>query len=230
MKFILNLNFLQKSLKKNQKKMSFRSKSSQHSLPGTKISIHNGLPMVSTGSACLDTVLGGGLPIGSLLLIKQDRFTDYSYILFKYFIAQGILSKNHIALISKDRDVEQIVTKDLMGISTLSESQLLKENQDHQSQMKLNTGTTSRRMMGQLRQNDSMNIAWRYNNLPQFSTQIVKAPVDPKYCATFDLTKKFSSEWIHPNLMHYIHTKEEGDVYMDLYEQLKELVQNPTFQ
>ncbi|KAK9825219.1 hypothetical protein WJX74_000929 [Apatococcus lobatus] len=58
---------------------------SQGSWPGM-----HGRTMISTGLADLDSVLGGGLPLGSVLLLLQDAWTPHASTLLKYFAAEGV--------------------------------------------------------------------------------------------------------------------------------------------
>ena len=51
---------------------------------GTVVSLHNGLLLVSTGIPSLDSVLGGGVPLGSVFLLEEDVHTRFSTLLTKY--------------------------------------------------------------------------------------------------------------------------------------------------
>ncbi|KAJ3037996.1 Elongator subunit elp4, partial [Rhizophlyctis rosea] len=83
--------------------------------PATRISAHNGQTLLSTGVPSLDDVLGGGLPLGSLLLIKEDRFTGYAHLLLKYFITQGIVAGHAVCVASADENPEELA-RGLMGV------------------------------------------------------------------------------------------------------------------
>ncbi|OCT81890.1 hypothetical protein XELAEV_18024397mg [Xenopus laevis] len=48
-------------------------------LPGTRPSVHNGQLLVSTGVPSLDHILGGGLAVGTLLLIGQYNSCIQTY-------------------------------------------------------------------------------------------------------------------------------------------------------
>ncbi|KAK9866712.1 hypothetical protein WJX84_000603 [Apatococcus fuscideae] len=52
--------------------------------------------LISTGLADLDGVLGGGLPLGSVLLILQDSWTPHASTLLKYFAAEGVACQQSI--------------------------------------------------------------------------------------------------------------------------------------
>lgn len=51
----------------------------------------NGAPLVSTGFADLDKVLGGGIPVGGILMIMEDIEAPHHLLLLRYFMAQGLV-------------------------------------------------------------------------------------------------------------------------------------------
>ncbi|KAH9251311.1 hypothetical protein BSLG_000789 [Batrachochytrium salamandrivorans] len=73
---------------------------STSSVPATRISAQNGQTLTSTGIPSLDDILGGGMPLGSLLLIKEDRFTGYAMLALKYYLAQGLASQHDVLFAS----------------------------------------------------------------------------------------------------------------------------------
>lgn len=50
----------------------------------------NGQTLVSTGLADLDRILGGGLALGSLLLVEEDGASQHHETLARYFLAEGV--------------------------------------------------------------------------------------------------------------------------------------------
>lgn len=61
---------------------------------GTKQSVHNGQILVSSGLHDLDVLLGGGLPLGTLICLQEDEHSQYCQTLLKYFISEGISCKH----------------------------------------------------------------------------------------------------------------------------------------
>ncbi|KAI9336897.1 Elongator complex protein 4 [Pilaira anomala] len=179
--------------------MSFKKRNAdqQPKLPsGSRLSAYNGQLLISTGVPSLDDILGGGQPVGTIMLIKEDRATTYAQLLLKYFIAQGISSGHHCAVASRDEDPAEML-KTLMWLST--------SDRDDEEDGK--TGKTDA-------ESDRMKIAWRYSHLKRFETGVKAKPASPvptppivkpsssdskqektaeepkPYCSQFDLTKR----------------------------------------
>ncbi|CEP19666.1 hypothetical protein [Parasitella parasitica] len=184
--------------------MSFKKRNvdQQPKLPsGSRLSAYNGQLLISTGVPSLDDILGGGQPVGTIMLIKEDRATTYAQLLLKYYIAQGISSGHHCAIASRDEDPEEML-KTLMWLSTTD-----KDDDDLEKIKNAHTDAES----------DRMKIAWRYSHLKRFETGVKaksaspvpqeqlaasgkleesrKTADEPKpYCSQFDLTKRVPPE------------------------------------
>lgn len=112
--------------------MSFQKKRTTNSLPGTRKSLQNGQQLISTGNPALDHILGiiywtycfptcpihnfqiyyfvgGGISIGSILLIEEDKFGRYSDCLTKYFLAEGVIHKHALYVGTLDVDAGDVV-------------------------------------------------------------------------------------------------------------------------
>jgi elongator complex protein 4 len=143
--------------------MSFKKRNvdQQPKLPsGSRLSAYNGQLLVSTGVPSLDDILGGGQPVGTIMLIKEDRATTYAQLLLKYFIAQGISSGHHCALASRDEDPEEML-KTLMWLSTSDKD----DDEDDKSKSARNDA-----------ESDRMKIAWRYSHLKRFESGVKAKP------------------------------------------------------
>ena len=51
----------------------------------------NGQYIVSTGNASLDTELNGGFFVGSMVLLLEDRTSQYYGHLLKTYLAEGVV-------------------------------------------------------------------------------------------------------------------------------------------
>ncbi|PNI78843.1 LOW QUALITY PROTEIN: ELP4 isoform 26, partial [Pan troglodytes] len=79
------------------------------SITGTRPSVRNGQLLVSTGLPALDQLLGGGLAVGTVLLIEEDKYNIYSPLLFKYFLAEGIVNGHTLLVASAKEDPANIL-------------------------------------------------------------------------------------------------------------------------
>ena len=88
------------------------------SIPGTKPSLYNFQLLSSTGIASLDHLLGGGLPVGTLVLVEDhprkvededqsDVGSDYSNVLLKYFMSEGAANRHSLFFGSCDENPEK---------------------------------------------------------------------------------------------------------------------------
>ena len=167
--------------------MSFRKfkKGSKQPASGSRISIINGQTLTSSGVASLDELIGGGIPMGKIMLIKSDRYTGYGNLLLKYFLAQGIAHQQIVSLSSLDEKPESIF-EGLMGLvkgkqeSTIEDGSTEKE-EEFIPQLSGVSGlprpmgalrTQNEKTRGVSQNNAAMTIAWRYQRLPLFSTAL----------------------------------------------------------
>ncbi|KAI8050134.1 Elongator complex protein 4 [Gilbertella persicaria] len=221
--------------------MSFKKRNAdqQPKLPsGSRLSAYNGQLLISTGVPSLDDILGGGQPVGTIMLIKEDRATTYAQLLLKYFMAQGISSGHHCAIASRDEDPEEML-KTLMWLSTSD-----RDDDDDDDKVK-NARTDA--------ESDRMKIAWRYSHLKRFETGVKPkqpSPItsvtkdqkqtdnaqEPKpYCSQFDLTKRIPAnilEEAHTEIMQWTHEldeKDDHDDYSILLDKIRQVVLNGNF-
>lgn len=146
--------------------MSFKKKASANApkLPaGSRISAYNGQLLISTGVPSLDDILGGGLPVGTVLLIQEDQHTSYAQLLMSYFLAQGVACGHHCAIASMDESPQQI----LENLPWLA---------DQSSSAEADTKEAK-----QETEDDKMSIAWRYQSLKRFDSGV--SPRNGKPCS-----------------------------------------------
>ncbi|KAJ2492387.1 Elongator subunit elp4 [Coemansia sp. RSA 2050] len=165
--------------------------------PATRVNPHSAQLLVSTGVPALDDVLGGGLPVGGVLLIEQDRQTGYSNTLLSYFASQAIAAGHKLCIINADRDVN--LASQLPGWAGVSRG--VSE-----------PGTSTGAEAGQGDAGNKLQIAWRYQNLPRVDGREVNtqdhskpsaagsssttAATDTPYCENFDLSMRIPQQVI----------------------------------
>jgi len=120
-------------------------------IPGCFPSLYTHHLLASTGIPDLDTLLGGGLPIGTLLLVEEDYRGSYAKLILKYFLAEGVYHRHGIHLSSLTQDPDSII-HNLPGFS---------ENEQNKQEEK--------------KEDEKMTIAWRYQNKPTESSSTNEA-------------------------------------------------------
>lgn len=79
-------------------------------IPGTKVSAFNPqLIVTSTGVPSLDELFGGGISIGSLLLVEEDRDSTYAHHVLRCAIAEGAWAGHEVVVASLDRDPKHVL-------------------------------------------------------------------------------------------------------------------------
>ncbi|KAI8143360.1 Elongator complex protein 4 [Fennellomyces sp. T-0311] len=225
--------------------MSFRKRNADQQPklpPGSRLSAYNGQLLISTGVPSLDDIMGGGLPVGTVLLIKEDRATTYAQLLLKYFLAQGMASGHHCALASRDEDGNELL-RNLMWLATSASSN--DDDEDHDEAAKSAARSNA--------EGDRLKIAWRYAHLKKFESGVRQAsPSSPPpqqasssssnineksapgneprpYCSLFDLTKRIPESVLEEGKPTVLDNMEGEDDYATLLDNIRKLVLENNF-
>ncbi|KAG8785844.1 hypothetical protein FRB91_000696 [Serendipita sp. 411] len=137
------------------------------------------LLQVSTGIPSLDDLLGGGLPLGQVLLVlAPDYHSSWGELVARYFIAQGLSSEHH--LLVSDHKPSRLASGCMWYPTSRGQAMSESENQEIES--------------NEQAQDDKVKIAWRYEQLRQFKTTVETTESRTEdYCHTFDLATTVSS-------------------------------------
>ena len=103
---------------------------------GTRLNANGTLLLTSTGISSLDAFLGGGLPIGSLVLVYEDPNSTLADSILRCYLAEGIYSQQDLCIAAERTN--------------------LTENWPIREENETRPDETD---------NDKMKIAWRYENL-----------------------------------------------------------------
>ncbi|CAN3355703.1 elongator complex protein 4 [Diutina catenulata] len=153
--------------------------------PGVKPSLVTSQPTVSTGSGDVDKLLQhSGLPLGTSMLIEESGSTDFSSVLLKAFLAQGVMH-NRI-----DRQIHCHTLCVGVGASWGAELPGIYKGSKREQARKKVAEDQSKVSVS----NANMKIAWRYglNEKPGKSDSHRSLPssAHEHYNHTFDLTEK----------------------------------------
>ncbi|XP_041891456.1 elongator complex protein 4 isoform X6 [Corvus kubaryi] len=160
-------------------------------VPGTRPSVRHGQLLLSSGLPSLDCVLGGGVAVGTLLLLEEDKYGLYSKLLFKYFLAEGVVC-GHDLFIASAREHPDNILKELPA--PLLDDTHQKELGDEAAAVKSEDF------------HDSMKIAWRYQNLPKMEAS---PTTYTKFGHYYDISKKMSPELCQSIKWHSFYLHEE---------------------
>ncbi|XP_015283933.1 PREDICTED: elongator complex protein 4 [Gekko japonicus] len=164
-------------------------------LPGTRPSVRHGQLLLSSGLPSLDCVLGGGLAVGTLLLIEEDTYGIYSSLLFKHFLAEGIVCGHNLFIASAKEEPADILKELPSPFLNTSVSAM----EEEEAAMK--------------GKQESMKIAWRYQNI---QTLEVTQNTSSKFGHYFDLSKPLASELIQNIGCHGFFLSEETALCPDM--------------
>lgn len=159
--------------------MAFKKKTSnpkhpKHATPrltGTKPSIYNNQLVISSGVASIDFILGGGLPLNSIVILEEDHYRSYSDMLLRYYIAEGILTSNHVVFSTATVDAYEFI------------QQLPANDEDEGDDVNLVEKESK------TEDNTDMKIAIRYQGLDQMKSEMGHSSTQ-KFCHTFNLRSK----------------------------------------
>ncbi len=124
-------------------------------IPGVKSWINNGLGLVSLGNKQVDELLGGGLVLGTALLIETDSFSNYGETLFLYSLSESISMQHDTLLVSLT------IEDSTRLISLLPYNQTCGVKTD-QNVVGIQTNIEKAVVPSTVELNKGLNIAWQY--------------------------------------------------------------------
>lgn len=136
---------------------------------GTRVVARTGQTCISTGVSAFNDVVGGGFPLGSLVLVKQDRGSSYANLLLRYFAAQGLVDGQEIVVVSD----EGAVGKFLRSLPRPIDGQAAMVDKDEDEDQ--TTISRAETLPGEQRDDGetaNLKIAWRYKPSTTFSSDV----------------------------------------------------------
>jgi elongator complex protein 4 len=156
--------------------------------PGTKPSVHNGQLLVSSGLRDFDTIVGGGLPIGSLVCIQEDRHSQYAQNLVRYFLSEGLACGHSLAsCLSPIEQLKSFLPLNHTERVKTGQSSVVEEEDDEEAQK------------------SELKIAWRYKEFvdqqvaakklqKQTITPLAHQQQGTVTCHEYDLSKEIQAD------------------------------------
>ncbi|XP_063635938.1 elongator complex protein 4 [Cydia splendana] len=188
----------------------YKAVESRSSINGTKLK--NNVPYVSSGIPSLDHVIGGGLPTGAIFVVEEDVLGNYSRVLNKYFLSEGVVCKHDLFIASADDDPQEFVKELPQACAAPREDEASVTASDV----------------------NKMKIAWRYEGLKEVESSFGDKT---NFGHHFDLSRHLDAETIKNSNITYWNIKDSGagikglknDIYFKLLTNIKEVLSRDTY-
>ncbi|XP_017230366.1 elongator complex protein 4 [Daucus carota subsp. sativus] len=150
----------------------------------------NGTVFVSSGIPDLDKILGGGFPLGSLVMVMEDSDAPHHMLLLRNFMSQGLVHNQPLLYASPAKEPRSF-------LGTLPSPSTSKDDKtrDHD--------------VGQLSEN-GLRIAWQYKKYfgEQPTSDHQSRDVKLEYCNEFDLRKPQDRHFLNGQRIECISLRE----------------------
>ncbi|KAJ4720572.1 Elongator complex protein 4 [Melia azedarach] len=143
--------------------------------PGVKYG-PNGSTFVSTGIPDLDKILGGGFPLGSLVMVMEDAEAPHHMLLLRNFMSQGLVHNQPLLYASPSKDPRSF-------LGTLPSPASSKDDKSRDRDPEQEKG---------------LRIAWQYKKYMGEQQPNFDSHRDNKqdYCSEFDLRKPLERHYL----------------------------------
>lgn len=142
------------------------------SVPGLKYG-PNATIFLSSGIPDFDRILGGGFPLGSLVMIMEDTEAPHHMLLLRTFMSQGLVHNQPVLYASPSKDPRAF-------LGTLPSTLVSKDEKSHSSDAE-----------------QGLRIAWQYKRYPGENKSHTEER--DEYCSDFDLRKPIEKHLIMGN-------------------------------
>uniref|UniRef100_A0A452HHE5 Elongator complex protein 4 n=1 Tax=Gopherus agassizii TaxID=38772 RepID=A0A452HHE5_9SAUR len=156
-------------------------------IAGTRPSVRHGQLLLSSGLPSLDCVL------------EEDKYSIYSNLLFKYFLAEGIVCGHNLFVASAKEDPADILKE--LPAPLFDDAH---KNQVNEKETAIKSKQESQ---------ESMKIAWRYQNLPRIE---VSPAASARIGHYYDVSKMVSPELLQSTKWHRFFVPEEMSLHPEI--------------
>uniref|UniRef100_A0A1I7XD21 Elongator complex protein 4 n=1 Tax=Heterorhabditis bacteriophora TaxID=37862 RepID=A0A1I7XD21_HETBA len=159
----------------------------------------------SCGNSSIDTLLGGGIPNTSIMIVDETQSRVYAESLSKYFIAEGLYNDHDILVINPSLNEDPFTS-------------IPSRVEESKREMLVNSRPSL------FPESEDMKIAWRYSNTPQINSTIsTKIRYDlAKPIINLDSFNSIRRQYPHDNSL-------SGCGYSNLYTYLYEILSSETY-
>ncbi|KAJ8899661.1 hypothetical protein K2173_019357 [Erythroxylum novogranatense] len=154
--------------------------------PGIKYG-PNGTFYVSSGISDLDRIIGGGFPLGSLVMVMEDAEAPHHMLLLRNFMSQGLVHHQPLLYASPSKDPRGFLGT-LPSPSTSAKDKPINEDQEQ----------------------NSLRIAWQYKKYFGEDHQIIDVNRVNKqeFCSEFDIRKPLERHLFSGQYVDCVSTKD----------------------
>lgn len=171
---------------------------------GVKPTTFGGLGIVSSGNKELDNLLGGGITLGTSLVLQSDKLTNFGETLMQYSIAEGVSMFHDVLLLTHDEFLAENI------ISSLPYNR----NLGHQNSAEDMSKTSGEKESGPPTEDEETDaprsagkIAWQYDKYickdskgPALSSNsLYKSLSSSQFCCSYDLSRRLQSHILKNN-------------------------------
>ncbi|KAL6559113.1 hypothetical protein OROHE_006482 [Orobanche hederae] len=135
-------------------------------IPGLKHG-PNGTMYLSSGISDLDKILGGGIALGSLVMIREDPEAPHHMLLLRNFMSQGLVHHQPLIYASPAKDPRGF-------LGTLPDPMVSKDEKSR---------------VHDTEQEKGLRIAWQYKKYFEEHSSESRRDGNSEYCSDFDLRK-----------------------------------------
>eukprot|EP00798_Chlamydomonas_sp_ICE-L_P007826 gene7826-1025_t len=176
--------------------------------PGTRPGLH-GQTLISMGLADLDKLLGGGVPLGSVVLVAEDPHSEQHLNLMRYFMAEGAVLGQKVQWLASRQPwggVEHFLPPEAAprGSSSASAASAPKAAGSNKPDSAADAGEPELRIAWQYRkyiseskqaeEEGQAGSSTRSSSRSGSTKSAVDAGIARQWCHTYDLTRHMSTE------------------------------------
>lgn len=110
---------------------------------GTRLNSNGNLLLTSTGINSFDSFIGGGLPIGSLIIIYEDKNSVLSDSVLRCYFSEGVYSKHDLCVVNLRSDLTENLPVKEETVSVEQESEKMKIAWRYENLSTLNSTTST---------------------------------------------------------------------------------------